>query len=126
MLCTCRRELSPAVGLILKRLCSTTRSSTATYSACAKPRSSTVDARRSGRVSPRRNSTTVRVVGNAELLECSETVAEDCRDVMVVPEFVSEEEGEGLLQEISRTLRGKRYLYNHWDGVSKLTLAPIS
>ena len=120
-----RCELSPAVSLILERLCSSIRSTRVTYSTCANPRRSSADARRSGRVSLRQSSTAVHrgiPAGDEELLTCSETAAEDCRDVLVVPGFVSEEEGERLLQEISRTLRGKKYLYNHWDGVCVLYL----
>ena len=56
-------------------------------------------------------------LGEAALLEVSKAAEEDRGDVAVVPGFVTTEESEGLLQEIRRTLRGKRYLYNHWDGV---------
>ena len=37
--------------------------------------------------------------------------------MIVIPDFISEEEEQFLLQDISRTLRGKRYQYDHWDGV---------
>lgn len=66
------------------------------------------------------SSCTTFVQGDDDLLECSEAAIEDCKDVLVVPEFISAEEGESLLHEINRTLRGKRFLYNHWDGVGSL------
>ena len=56
-------------------------------------------------------------LGDAALLEVSKTAEEDRGDVAVVPGFMTTEESECLLEEIRRTLRGKRYLYNHWDGV---------
>lgn len=51
------------------------------------------------------------------LVEASEAAVEDCNDLTVIPEFITVKEGESLLQEIQKTLKGKRYLYNHWDGV---------
>ena len=56
--------------------------------------------------------------GEAALLDYSEAAREDCASMVVVPGFVSAEEERSLMQEIGRTLRGKRYLYDHWDGVS--------
>ena len=58
--------------------------------------------------------------GDVSLLESSEAAREDCEDLVVVPGFVSEEEERLLLQEVRRTLRGKKYLYDHWDGVRLL------
>ena len=106
--------------MILKRLCNSTKRSSGTYSIRTKPRLA-CRSTRSGRASSRQKSTTTRrgtLHGDAALLECSEAATEDCRDVLVVPEFVSTEEEGSLLQEIDRTLRGKKYLYNHWDGVT--------
>lgn len=104
---------------VLKRACSF--SFTRNYNAGNISHRSPVNlATPSRRVTSRRTSTALRrlyVQGDDTLLECSEAAIEDCKDVLVVPEFISAEEGELLLQEISRTLRGKRYLYNHWDGV---------
>ena len=51
------------------------------------------------------------------LLHCNHAAKEDSRDMIVIPDFISEEEEQSLLQDISRTLRGKRYQYDHWDGV---------
>lgn len=101
----CQRELT----YVLKRACRNSRRSLkAAFSV-------SVDlATPSGRVPC---STAPSVHGDDTLLECSEAALEDCKNVLVIPEFISVEEGESLLQEISRTLRGKRYLYNHWDGV---------
>lgn len=55
--------------------------------------------------------------GKIDLLEYSEAAREDCASMVVVPDFVSAKEERSLMQEIGRTLRGKRYLYDHWDGV---------
>ena len=55
--------------------------------------------------------------GDPTLLERSEAASEDCSNVVVIPEFLTAKEGDNLLEEISRTLRGKKYLYDHWDGV---------
>ena len=52
-----------------------------------------------------------------DLLHCNDAAREDSRDITVIPDFVSEEEEQSLLQDIGRTLRGKRYQYDHWDGV---------
>lgn len=52
-----------------------------------------------------------------DLLHCNDAAREDSRDMKVIPDFVSEEEEQSLLQDIGRTLRGKRYQYDHWDGV---------
>lgn len=51
------------------------------------------------------------------LLHCNHAAREDSRDMIVIPNFISEEEEQSLLQDIGRTLRGKRYQYDHWDGV---------
>ena len=64
--------------------------------------------------------------GDPALLEHSEAASEDYNDVVVVPEFLTAEEGESLLQEISRILRGKKYLYDHWDGVCNAIHAMFS
>lgn len=110
----CQRELTH----VLKRARSFTRNSRRSLKAAFLVNLATP----SGRVASRPTSTASRtpsVQGDDTLLECSEAAIEDCKDVLVVPEFINAEEGESLLQEISRTLRGKRYLYNHWDGVGR-------
>ena len=52
------------------------------------------------------------------LIECSDSAWEDSQSLAVIPGFVSAEEEQLLLQDISRSLRGKRYEFQHWDGVS--------
>ena len=116
-----RWEVAP-VQVLLRRIFTTSAKSCQAYNASAEPLKSHAQ-RKNGRVTSRPRSTSPRrgplLRGDAALLECSEAAREDCnRDVVVVPEFVSAEEEASLLQEIGRTLRGKRYLYNHWDGVS--------
>ena len=53
-----------------------------------------------------------------DLIECSDSAWEDSRSLAVIPGFISAEEEQLLLQDISRSLRGKRYEFQHWDGVS--------
>jgi len=52
-------------------------------------------------------------------VSCTEAAREDSADIVVVPDFISSEEEQSLLQDVSRTLRGKKYQYQHWDGVSR-------
>ena len=35
-----------------------------------------------------------------------------------MPCFASREEEEGVVKEVTRLLRGKKYQYDHWDRVS--------
>ncbi len=51
------------------------------------------------------------------LLDCSEAAAQDIKYISVIPNFVSKIEEEQLMVDIHRTLRGKKYMYDHWDGV---------
>ena len=57
------------------------------------------------------------LLGEPSLVEASEAAAGDRGQLAVVPGFATAEEGESLLRDIARSLRGKRYLYDHWDGV---------
>ena len=58
--------------------------------------------------------------GDRGLIECSDAAREEgIKNFAVIPDFISQEEEQSLLQDISRTLRGKRYQYDHWDGVSE-------
>ncbi len=56
-------------------------------------------------------------VADPSLVDCSEAVVNDIKCISVIPDFVSREEEEMLMVEIRRTLRGKKYMYDHWDGV---------
>lgn len=58
--------------------------------------------------------------GEDGLVNCTEAARKDSEDIVVVPNFISSEEEQSLLQDVSRTLRGKKYQYQHWDGVSRL------
>jgi len=58
--------------------------------------------------------------GEDGLVNCTEAARKDSEDIVVVPDFISSEEEQSLLQDVSRTLRGKKYQYQHWDGVSRL------
>ncbi len=51
------------------------------------------------------------------LVDCSKAAREDSDGFVVVPDFVSPEEEALLCQDINRTLRGKKYQYDHWDKV---------
>ncbi|CAI8000411.1 Alpha-ketoglutarate-dependent dioxygenase alkB homolog 7, mitochondrial, partial [Geodia barretti] len=101
-----RATLKQLSGLYQKKLtgaCSQTHPGFPSSSVCPSP---------SSLLTPRRPFS----LGDPALLEASVTAEIDCGDVGVLPGFVTEDESESLLVEIRRTLRGKRYLYNHWDG----------
>lgn len=56
--------------------------------------------------------------GDPSLLDPSEEAAtEDVNCFTVVPNFISLEEEDQLLVDIRQSLRGKKYQYDHWDGV---------
>ena len=60
----------------------------------------------------------LKLKGDPNLVEYSKSAADDASNFTVVPNFVSEEEEARLMKEIERAVRGKRFLYRHWDGVS--------
>ena len=55
------------------------------------------------------------------LLEYSPTAEGDSHNFSVIPNFVTPSVEENLLNDINRTLRGKRYQFDHWDGVCVTT-----
>ncbi len=57
-------------------------------------------------------------VADPSLLDCSRAAAQDVDGFAIISNFVSSEEEEQLMVDIRRTLRGRKYLYDHWDGVS--------
>lgn len=61
--------------------------------------------------------TPIQLERDPSLLDYSPAAEEDSGGFVVIPNFISLEEEESLLQDIRRTLRGKRYQYDHWDGV---------
>ena len=58
--------------------------------------------------------------GGRSLLEFNEGAEEDSWNFAVIPGFISPEEEESLMMDVSRSLRGKKYQFDHWDGVSEL------
>ena len=56
--------------------------------------------------------------GDRSLLEFSKEAEEDSWSFVVIPDFISSEEEESLMMDISHSLRGKKYQFDHWDGVS--------
>ena len=60
------------------------------------------------------------ITSEERLVNCTEAARADSEDIVVVPEFISSEEEQSLLQDVRRTLRGKKYQYKHWDGVRRL------
>ena len=63
--------------------------------------------------------------GDRSLLEFSKEAEEDSWSFAVIPDFVSPEEEESLMRDISRSLRGKKYQFDHWDGVSELVSVSV-
>lgn len=51
------------------------------------------------------------------LVDCSHLAEKDLCHVTLVEQFVTQEEGDSLMGEVSKTLRRSRYQYEHWDGV---------
>ena len=68
-----------------------------------------------------RNNSPVCVKGDLALLDSSEAAIENINCFSVIPNFISSEEEEQLLVDIDRSLRGKKYQYDHWDGVGGLS-----
>lgn len=64
-----------------------------------------------------RSNSPVCVKGDPTLLDTSEAAVEDVQCFSVVPNFISPVEEEQLLVDVDRSLRGKKYQYDHWDGV---------
>ena len=55
---------------------------------------------------------------STSLLEFSASVGRDVQHFRVIPDFVTAEEEQSVLKEVTRALRGRKYQYDHWDGVS--------
>ena len=56
--------------------------------------------------------------GDRALLEFSKEAEADSWSFAVIPDFISQEEEQSLMKDISHSLRGKKYQFDHWDGVS--------
>ena len=57
-------------------------------------------------------------IGDRNFLEFSKEAEADSWDFAVIPDFISSEEEQSLISDISRSFRGKKYQFDHWDGVS--------
>ena len=55
--------------------------------------------------------------GDRNLVVFSKEAEEDSWSFAVIPGFISPEEEESLMMDVSRSLRGKKYQFDHWDGV---------
>lgn len=53
---------------------------------------------------------------STSLLEFSASVGGDVQHFRVIPDFVTAEEEQSVLKEVTRALRGRKYQYDHWDG----------
>ena len=56
----------------------------------------------------------------SDLLSFSPSAAEDVHrgHFRVVPGFVTSAEEQSVVMEVARAMRGRKYQYDHWDGVS--------
>ena len=63
------------------------------------------------------------LTGVRDLLCFSENAEADSWSMTVIPDFISTEEEDHLMADVSRSLRGKKYQFDHWDGVSILRIA---
>ena len=52
-----------------------------------------------------------------QYIQCSDSCINDASDLIVFPNFVTEEEESGLMTEIDKTWRHTKYEYSHWDEV---------
>ena len=57
-------------------------------------------------------------IGDRNFLEFSKGAEADNWDFAVIPDFISSEDEQSLMNDISRSFRGKKYQFDHWDGVS--------
>ena len=57
--------------------------------------------------------------GDRSLLAFSKEAEEDSWSFAVIPGFISPEEEDSLMMDVTRSLRGKKYQFNHWDGVGE-------
>ena len=64
------------------------------------------------------NSNRTKQAGDRDLLSFSENAEADSWNMTVIPDFISTEEENHLMADVSRSLRGKKYQFDHWDGVS--------
>lgn len=58
-------------------------------------------------------------IGDRNSLEFSKEAEADSWDFAVIPDFISSEDEQSLMNDISRSFRGKKYQFDHWDGVSQ-------
>ena len=68
-------------------------------------------------------SPSVHLQADQSLLDCSEAAAQDAQYFTVIRDFVSSAEEDQLMMDIRRTLRGKKYMFDHWDGVSGYSMS---
>ena len=57
--------------------------------------------------------------GDRSLLAFSKEAEEDSWSFAVIPGFISPEEEDSLMKDVTRSLRGKKYQFDHWDGVGE-------
>ena len=55
--------------------------------------------------------------GDRSLLAFSKEAEEDSWSFAVISGFISSEEEKSLMMDVTRSLRGKKYQFGHWDGV---------
>lgn len=58
------------------------------------------------------------MIGDRNLLEFTKEAEIDSWDFAVIPDIISSEDEQSLMSDVSRSLRGKKYQFDHWDGVS--------
>ena len=57
--------------------------------------------------------------GDRSLLAFSKEAEGDSWSFAVIPGFISPEEEDSLMTDVTRSLRGKKYQFDHWDGVGE-------
>ena len=52
-----------------------------------------------------------------QLVEVSESAKEDAQCISIKMNFATPNEERNVVKEVSRVFKGKKYKYDHWDGV---------
>ena len=58
------------------------------------------------------------IIKVSKLVDGSEAAQQEFGDLVVLPDFISEEDEAAIIQEVDFGFRRSKYQYSHWDGVS--------
>lgn len=58
------------------------------------------------------------------LVDCSDQAADDSRDFVLIPDFITPDEEQSLMGDVGTSFRRLRYQYAHWDQVRSCWSVP--